>query len=89
MAIDWESGNPIARYISGSKDGQWYPAVEVYLEEVDADGNAHQRYILHDGTPNGRYPVDRVGQKIDLIDAQTRINEWRSINKRPDDGSGD
>lgn len=87
--MDWESQQPIESRESSDHNGQWVPAIEVYQNDVDADGNAAQKFILHDGSADGRYPVDYVGQALDLNDPQVLIDQWKTLNKRPDDGAGD
>lgn len=79
-----ESSKIIESYDSTEFNGAWVPAVEVYLNEVDINGVAHQRFILHDNTVFNRFPVDRVGMVIELSDPQVRIDEWKRLNTHDD-----
>lgn len=78
---DWTRDTPIASRESGVHNGFWYPAIEIYSESDGPHGTAQQRFILHDGLPNNRFPVDYVGPKLDLSDPQVLIDQWRRLAK--------
>lgn len=79
---DWTTKPVIARYPSVDSGGQWAPAVEVYVDEASSDGGWIQNFILHDGTPQNRFPVGRTGaNRIDFGNAQQLIDIWATLNK--------
>ena len=87
--MDWLSNAPIWTADVSDFNGQWVPAVEVYEDELADDGAWSQKFLVHDNTPNGRYPVYRVGSvRADLHDPQTLIEEWKLVRDRDGDQDG-
>lgn len=86
--MDWLSNPPIWTKDASSHNGHWVPAVEVYQEELADDGAWIQRYLVHDGSSQNRYPVDRTGSKVDLNDPQVLIDEWKLVRDSDGDQNG-
>lgn len=81
---NWEDGEPIEKRPGGIHNGHWYPAIEIYQNDPGV-----QKFIIHDETSTGRWPVDRVADSsIDLTDPQVLIDQWRDIKKDIDRDSG-
>lgn len=82
---DWTAGPIIAEYPSGTVGGYWYPAIEVYVNERAPDGQWWvQKFIIHDGTPDRRFPVDQVGPNripFDDYDRKGLRDLWATLNK--------
>lgn len=79
---DWTAKPAIREYPTGTFGGQWIPAVEVYVDEPSSDGGWIQKFIVHDGTPGNRFPVDRVGSdRINFVDPKQVLDIWVSLNK--------
>jgi hypothetical protein len=68
----------------------WIPSVEIETEKEVIDGVWHQKFTLTDGPHSGsrRYPVDRVGGKIDLTDPQALLSIWKTLRESGDGGDG-
>jgi hypothetical protein len=81
---NWIGGTPIASRESGVHNGLWYPAIEIYSESDGPHGTSQQRFILHDGLPSNRFPVDYVGRKLDLSDPHVLIDQWRRLKTHGD-----
>ena len=71
--------------------GLWVPNVEIESEEELTDGVWHQKFILTDGphSASRRYPMDRVGAKIDLTDPKALLSIWKTLRESGDGGNGD
>lgn len=69
----------------------WAPSVEIESEEEVIDGVWHQKFTLTDGPYSGsrRYPVDRLGAKVDLADPQALLGIWKTLRESGDGGAGD
>ena len=79
---DWLSRDPILRYEPTVYRGRWVPGLEIYSEEKLPDGWL-QKFVVHDGTNNGRYPVERSGTvRQNLTDPDFLISQWKSVPSR-------
>jgi len=77
---DWLSKDPIMTYEPKVHEGRWVPGLEIYSEEEWPDGWL-QKFVIHDGTNNGRYPVERsASAKQDLTDPDFLISQWKSLH---------
>jgi len=77
---DWLSKDPIMTFKPKVHEGRWVPGLEIYSEEECPDGWL-QKFVIHDGTNNGRYPVERsASAKQDLTDPDFLISQWKSLH---------